>query len=83
MRAQRDRRIAIRIARRNSKNELRDKVLNHKPRVLRFAAEEIRFRVKFYGHLTEENWSPVSLKPFLPQFFYWDDKGKKEKVALN
>lgn len=83
MSAQKSRRIGVRITRRNLKNELKDQVSNHKSGVRHLTAEDIRFRVKFYGQLSGESWSPVSRRPFLPGFFYWNEKGQKAKVSLN
>jgi len=84
MSEQRDRRITVRISRRNLKIELKDQVSKHKPSVRYLTAEDIRFRLKVSNReLCGESWSPASNRPYLPGYFYWNKKGEKEKISFN
>ncbi len=84
MSAQRDRRITVRIERRNLRIQLKEQVSGHEPSVRYLTAEDIRFRLKVSNQeLSGESWSPVSFSPYLPGYFYWNKKGEKKKISLN
>ncbi len=73
-----------RFLRRNGRQELQNKILNHKSQIHHANLKtDARFKVTIQKPLQEEDWSPVCKTPYLPLYFFLDSKGVRKRIGLN